>query len=92
VAGHPRRYRIELTRAAADELAQLEKREQRRIARSIDALAENPRPRGAKKLHGGRNLWRIRVGDYRVIYTIRDEVLLVLVIKVGPRGDVYRSD
>lgn len=53
------------------------------------ALADDPRPAGAAKLVGTRSAWRVRIGDYRVIYEVRDEVLLVLVIKIGHRKQVY---
>ncbi len=64
--------------------------ERRRIERAIDALAKQPRPAGAKKLVAELNLWRIRIGSYRVIYQIEDDRLLVLVVKIGHRKDVYR--
>ena len=54
-------------------------------------LADNPRPRGVEKLEGRENRYRIRVGDYRVIYEIHDEVLLVLVVRIGHRREVYRG-
>jgi len=63
---------------------------QKRIVRSIESLADDPRPGGVKKLAGADDLWRLRVGDYRVIYEIRDRALVVLIIAVGHRGDVYR--
>ena len=53
-------------------------------------LANDPRPPGCDKLAGVENLYRIRVGDYRVVYQIRDEMLLVLVVKIGHRREVYR--
>jgi len=56
----------------------------------IDALADGPRPAGAKKLKGGGELWRIRVGDYRIVYAVRDRILLVLVVRVAHRREVYR--
>jgi mRNA interferase RelE/StbE len=56
----------------------------------MDKLAQDPRPPGAKKLHGEPGLFRVRAGDYRVIYTVRDKVLLVLVLAIGHRRDVYR--
>lgn len=63
----------------------------RRIADAIDALADNPRPSGAVKLAGeADNLWRIRVGDYRIVYQIQDERLVVLILRVGHRRDVYK--
>lgn len=85
------RYRIELAPAAARQLRQLPKAAQRRVATKIDLLKENPRPPGVETLSGNTGFYRIRVGDYRVIYTARDDVLLVLVLRVGHRRDVYRK-
>jgi mRNA interferase RelE/StbE len=64
---------------------------QRRIAAATDGLRNRPRPLGCVKLAGEDNLWRIRVGEYRVVYTIRDDELLVLVVRVAHRKDVYRG-
>ena len=61
-----------------------------RLRTRIDSLADNPRPPDTKKLSGAEELYRIRVGDYRVLYAIQDKVLLVLVVKVGHRREVYR--
>lgn len=58
--------------------------------RKIQELEENPRPFGLKKLVAEENLYRIRVGDYRIIYQIQDKILLILVIKIGHRKDIYR--
>ena len=63
---------------------------QRSLRPHIEALANQPRPTGAKKLKGRDDLWRIRVGDYRIIYEIRDRILVVLVVRVGHRREVYR--
>jgi mRNA interferase RelE/StbE len=60
-----------------------------RVTASIEQLETNPRPHGVKKLVG-RNGWRLRVGDYRVVYTIQDNRLLVMIIRVAHRKDVYR--
>jgi len=57
----------------------------------MEALTRNPRPHGVKKLSGEQNLYRIRAGDYRIIYQIRDKELVVLVLKLGHRRDVYRG-
>ena len=84
-------YRIELTRGAAKALLALPAAARRRLERAIDALALDPRPRGAKKMEGGAGELRIRVGAYRVIYEVADDVLLLLVLAVGPRKDVYRG-
>jgi len=64
---------------------------QARLGRRIDSLAENPRPQGIKKLAGEDDLFRLRVGDYRIIYQIQEKRLVVLVVGVGHRADVYRG-
>ena len=74
-------YRVEVLKTAAEELAALPKADQRRIAARIDALRDNPRPPGVPS--------RLRVGDYRVIYSIDGKRLVVLVIRIGHRKDVY---
>ena len=84
------RYTVRLTRRAAKELAKLPRRVQERIATAVDGLQADPRPAGVTKLSGEENLYRIRVGDYRVIYDIQEAVLIVLVVRVGHRRDVYR--
>lgn len=84
-------YRIETKPSAQKAFERLPKEVQGRIAPKIDSLAENPRPHGSEKLAGGADLHRIRVGSYRVIYEIYDNVLLVLVVKIAPRGSVYRG-
>ncbi len=61
-----------------------------RLREAIDALAQDPRPAGSTKLAGPEELHRIRVGDYRVLYQIRDNLLMVLVVQIGHRRDVYR--
>ena len=61
-----------------------------RLVRAADALAIDPRPRGVKKLHGDENLWRVRVGSYRLVDEIHDEQLIVLIVRVADRKDVYR--
>jgi len=76
-------YTVQLRPAAARALRKLAKVEQKRIGARIDTLAANPRPAGAKLLAGPEKLYRVRVGDYRIIYQIRDSVLLVLVVRIG---------
>lgn len=83
-------YTIEFLKTAEKELAALPKDAQRRVARKIGALRENPRPPGAKLLEGEERFYRLRVGEYRVIYSIEGKRLVVLVIKIGHRKDVYR--
>jgi mRNA interferase RelE/StbE len=84
------RYSIQILPSAERELAALDSPIQRRIAARIDALADTPRPAGAKKLQGGKSTWRVRVGDYRILYEVVDERVIVLVVKVGHRREVYR--
>ncbi|MBX9639198.1 MAG: type II toxin-antitoxin system RelE/ParE family toxin [Mycobacteriaceae bacterium] len=67
----------------------LPRRDRERIVRAVRSLGANPRPQGCKKLANVGNAWRVRVGDYRVVYEIHDRVLLVVVLKVGHRRDVY---
>ena len=87
---HPR-YRIELTSAALRDLKALPENVLRRVDRRILSLADNPWPRGSKKLKGEESLYRVRVGDYRIIYRVEEEVLLILVIRIRHRRDVYRG-
>ncbi|NYE47427.1 mRNA interferase RelE/StbE [Spinactinospora alkalitolerans] len=72
-------------------MAKLDKPIRRRVQTAIDRLAEDPRPQGTRALAGFPGLLRIRVGDYRVIYTVRDEELLVLVVDIGHWGEIYRG-
>lgn len=83
-------YRIEWKSSALKELRKLPSDAIGRIVIAVKALEENPFPHGSRKLVGGRSSYRIREGDYRVIYTIAAEVLLIEIIKVGHRKDVYK--
>ncbi|MGB5710082.1 MAG: type II toxin-antitoxin system RelE/ParE family toxin [Waterburya sp.] len=83
-------YRIEFVKQAAKQFKALPAHEQQRIKPKIDALGTDPRPLGVVKLSGEEDLYRIRVGNYRVVYSIQDNQLLVIVIKVAHRRDVYR--
>ena len=82
-------YEVRLAPAAVRQLRTLDPPGRRRVQAAIDLLAENPRPPGARQLVGGAGEWRVRTSDFRIIYDIRDEELLVLVVKVGHRRDVY---
>jgi mRNA interferase RelE/StbE len=84
------RYQIDFVPAARRQFQKLSRDLQERLARTIDGLADNPRPHGAIKLEGAEDAYRIRVGDYRIIYEIRDTVLTVLIVRVGHRREVYR--
>ena len=84
------RYRIEILPSAKKELAALQSKDRKRIDKNILSLGDDPRPYGVKALKGGKNLYRLRVGDYRIIYEIRDRVLVVLIVRIGHRREVYR--
>lgn len=83
-------YRVEVAPSAFRQLRKLDRAALRRVQAAIELLAEEPRPSGAKKLVGGDGEWRVRTGDYRIVYEINDGVLLVLVLAVGHRREVYQ--
>ncbi len=86
------RYSISIVRSARtflDRLARSQPRDAANIEDAIEALADDPRPHGALPLKGYPNIWRIRVGGYRVCYTVDDGRLLVLVVTISTRDDVY---
>jgi mRNA interferase RelE/StbE len=83
-------YRILFAPAALRQFRKLSPQAQRRLAPRIDALMHNPRPAGVVKLSGADDIYRIRVGDFRIIYEIQDIGLVVLVLKIGNRRDVYK--
>jgi mRNA interferase RelE/StbE len=82
-------YAVEFLPSAARALSRLDRSVQRRIVRRVDGLAADPRV-GATKLRGSDDVWRVRVGDYRILYSIEDARLVILVIRIGHRRDVYR--
>ena len=83
-------YTVQVARPAEKLLRRLPQDLLRRLQKAIDALGENPRPAGAVKLTG-YDLYRVRVGDWRIVYAIHDDVLIVVVIEVAPRGGAYRN-
>jgi len=83
-------FRIEIAPAAVRQMRKLDRVARARIQAAIELLGDEPRPPGAVKLVGGEGEWRVRTGDYRIVYEIHDRVLLVLVVAVGHRRDVYR--
>jgi mRNA interferase RelE/StbE len=85
-----RRYALQFRPAALRQLRKLPKDALRRIRTATEDLRDEPRPEGVAKLAGTHDLWQIRVGDYRVVYTIADDVLVVTVVRVGHRREVYR--
>ncbi|SFS11578.1 mRNA interferase RelE/StbE [Agrococcus baldri] len=82
-------YRIQFTTAAARQIKKLPRPGRDRVLRAIDGLAVEPRPQGSKKLTGEVTAWRIRVGDFRVLYDVFDVTLVVTVVRAGHRRDVY---
>lgn len=83
-------YRVEISRKATKQVKGLPKKIQEQVRTQIRALADNPRPGGITKISGRVDLYRVRVGDYRILYEIQDKVLLILVIEVGHRRE-YRG-
>lgn len=83
-------YTVELKPTAVRSLKKLAKGLQKRIAAKIDELGGNPRPAGVEKLSGKQDYYRLRVGNYRIIYEVKENVLLVLVIRIGHRREIYQ--
>ncbi|GAB7026354.1 type II toxin-antitoxin system RelE family toxin [Geotalea toluenoxydans] len=83
-------YRIELTKAAVRDLSAVPKPMLKRLDACILGLVDDPLPPGVKKLKNSNGLYRVRVSDYRIIYRIEQEILTVLVVRIGHRREVYR--
>ncbi|BAS32091.1 type II toxin-antitoxin system RelE family toxin [Dehalococcoides mccartyi] len=83
-------YRIELRRKAQQDLDKLPKKDFEAVIETIKELANTPRPKGIEKLKGS-GLWRVRRGDYRIVYNIDDKQSLVIIVRIGNRRDIYRS-
>ena len=83
-------YSIRFTPRAQRDFLTLDRTVQQRLQRHIDCLGENPFPPGAKKLHAKEPYYRIRVGDYRVLYQVEAYQLVIIVVKIGHRREVYR--
>lgn len=84
-------YRVEVKSSAQKEISRLPGDTRRRVLLAMAGLAGDPRPAGARKIVGADDTYRIRVGDYRVVYQVADRVLLVFIIRVAHRKDVYRG-
>lgn len=82
-------YRIEIKKSAEKEIGSLPNNIKERVKKAILSLAKNPMPVGHKKLKGRTNDYRVRVGDYRIVYQIKAEIILIYIIKVGHRKDIY---
>ena len=89
----PEAYDIQIHPDALDELVALPKKARRQVDQKIVGLAENPRPTNASPLKGNpyKGIWKLRSGDYRIIYQIQDKALVVFVVMVGNRKDIYRK-
>ena len=85
------KYEIKFRTSALKDILSLPKQMSVRVQTAIDTLSENPRPVGYVKLHGVENLFRIRVGDIRIVYTIEDQIRIVEVRTVGNRREIYRN-
>lgn len=84
-------YEVQISRSVQKELDRQARNTRERLLKAILALADNPRPIGSRHIEGQEDIYRVRVGDWRITYAIYDERLVVTVIKVGSRGDVYRG-
>jgi len=84
------RYSIEISRTAERQLKKLPRKDQRRVVKAMLTLAEDPRPKGSRKLAGYDDVFRIRVGRYRILYSISGRKLVIIILKIGRRKDVYR--
>ncbi len=83
-------YQVLIERRARKEISKLPADIQRRVSSAIDGLASEPRPGNCKKLSGSHNQWRVRVGDYRILYEVNDNAKQVLIYAVGHRRSIYR--
>ena len=83
------KYRIEIKKSAAKEIEHLPHRDIQAVLNKIRSLCKNPRPPGCKKLSGWEK-YKIRCGDYRILYSMEDHILIIYIVQVGQRKDVYR--
>ena len=84
-------YRIEIKRSAAKALKKIPKASRKRIVEKIDSLAESPPNPDTTKMKGNNPFHKVRIGDYRIVYEIQEDVLVILVVKIGHRKDIYRN-
>ena len=82
------KYKVQLKRSVVKTLKSLPQKEVKKIAKKIDSLEQNPVPKDSKKLKGEKDLYRVRVGDYRILYFFQNSNLTVLVIRIGHRKDI----
>ena len=84
------RYEIEISRTAEQQLRKLPRADRERVARRMSSLAHDPYPRGTRKLAGFEDVYRVRVGSWRILYSVGTKTLIIIILKVGHRGDIYR--
>ena len=84
-------YRIEIKRSAAKALKKIPKANRKSIVDKIDSLAESPPNPDTTKMKGNNPFHKVRVGDYRIVYEIQEDVFVILVVKIGHRKDIYRN-
>ncbi|MCZ6915697.1 MAG: type II toxin-antitoxin system RelE/ParE family toxin [Gemmatimonadetes bacterium] len=84
------RYSIEISRTAEEQLKKLDPDDRPRVAKAMVALADDPHPQGSRKLTGYDDVFRIRVGRYRVLYSVTGKKLIIIILKIGHRKNVYR--
>ncbi len=84
------KYHVEITGSAEKQLKKLSRSNQLRVARALVGLATDPFPTQSRKLAGTQDVWRIRVGSYRILYRVDNDRVLVIILKIGHRKDVYR--
>ena len=86
------RYELQIKKSAAKELEAIAgKKDRQRITERILALADNPRPPGVEKLSGTNEKYRVRQGNFRILYEIRDDILIVIVVRIADRKEAYRK-
>ncbi len=85
------RYRLEIKKSAIKEIERLPRKDMKAVLERIESLSDNPRPHDCKKL-SAQEKYRVRCGNYRILYSIEDDILIVFVVKVGHRKDVYRGN
>ena len=85
-------YEIEITRTAEKRLKTIPRQERGRIVDAMLALSRDPRPRGSRKLQGYADVFRIRVGSYRILYSVEQRRLIIIILQVGHRGDIYQRN
>ena len=85
------RYRLEIKKSAVKEIERLPRKDMKAVLERIETLSDNPRPHDCKKL-SAQEKYRVRCGNYRILYSIEDDILIVFVVKVGHRKDVYRGN